>query len=422
MTSKKKSEICRISFILINIFIFIFSINFISASDVLVWQGQYYTGTTFNTGTYEFNFSVYDNLTAGNICYSNITNLTTGNFGEWVTEQFGAGYNCRNSSKDYFLNINILGIDQTPRRRLTSWSFLRNDIDEITIPSLKANLQIIAPIINATHVVATELNITNNTNIFGVLRGHSPLKIGDAIQYVSSNDSNLFSIYTGGQNASGNNVSSLYYGAIIHQIETHTNPSGIEECWWDREDQEMRMCLDKTNLELWNNLLINKNANVTGNITAKSFIGDGSQLIGISSFNFTYNSLVSNVSRNWTLDTFNTWNSAWLSTYNSTYAGYVQGNASFNQSFANTLYAPNTTSGIQYLINGSNINFSSVSFNILINGTGNITTTGKIQGNYYSNDNSLGITNITGYSVCLTSNCVSKCVLQIKNGLITGCV
>ena len=29
-------------------------------TDVLVWQGQYYTGTTFNTGTYEFNFTVYD--------------------------------------------------------------------------------------------------------------------------------------------------------------------------------------------------------------------------------------------------------------------------------------------------------------------------------------------------------------------------
>jgi len=35
------------------------------ASDVLVWQGQYYTGTTFNTGTYEFNFTVYDALIGG---------------------------------------------------------------------------------------------------------------------------------------------------------------------------------------------------------------------------------------------------------------------------------------------------------------------------------------------------------------------
>lgn len=34
------------------------------------------------------------------------------------------------------------------------------------------------------------------------------------------------------------------------------------------------------------------------------------------------------------------------------------GNASWNQSFANSLYAPNTTAGIQYLINGTTINFN----------------------------------------------------------------
>jgi len=39
--------------------------SLISASDVLVWQGQYYTGTTFNVGTYNFNFTVYDALIGG---------------------------------------------------------------------------------------------------------------------------------------------------------------------------------------------------------------------------------------------------------------------------------------------------------------------------------------------------------------------
>ncbi len=38
------------------------------ASDVLVWQGQYYTGTTFHTGTYEFNFTVYDAPIGGGAC------------------------------------------------------------------------------------------------------------------------------------------------------------------------------------------------------------------------------------------------------------------------------------------------------------------------------------------------------------------
>ena len=88
--------------------IIIFS-SLVSALDVLVWQGQYYTGTTFNTGTYNFNFSVYDALTGGDICYSNTTTLTTGNFGEWKTEQIGVNSACNNVSKDYYLNINIYG-------------------------------------------------------------------------------------------------------------------------------------------------------------------------------------------------------------------------------------------------------------------------------------------------------------------------
>ena len=43
--------------------------SLVSASDVLVWQGQYFTGTTFNTGTYEFNFSVYDASVGGGVLF-----------------------------------------------------------------------------------------------------------------------------------------------------------------------------------------------------------------------------------------------------------------------------------------------------------------------------------------------------------------
>ncbi|MBW2993300.1 hypothetical protein KY317_01870 [Candidatus Woesearchaeota archaeon] len=121
---------------LISMFILIFTVNLISASDVLVWQGQYYTGTTFNTGTYEFNFTVYDNLTGGNACFSNTTDLTTGNWGEWKTEQSGVNSACNNISKDYYLNININGIDQTPRRRLVIWNYLRKNVDEQTIGTI----------------------------------------------------------------------------------------------------------------------------------------------------------------------------------------------------------------------------------------------------------------------------------------------
>ncbi len=108
----------------------------ISASDVLVWQGQYYTGTTFNTGTFEFNFTVYDASTGGVICYSNASNLSTGNFGEWRTEQSGVSAACDNASKDYYLNINIEGADQAPRRRLVIFNFLRKDVNETTTGNL----------------------------------------------------------------------------------------------------------------------------------------------------------------------------------------------------------------------------------------------------------------------------------------------
>ena len=137
MTISKSVYILNLVYILICIIIFS---SLVSASDVLVWQGQYYIGTTFNTGNYEFNFSVYDSLTGGDICYSNATTLTTGNFGEWKTEQIGINSACNNVSKDYYLNININGADQTPRRRLIVWDSLRKNVDEITIGSFEADV------------------------------------------------------------------------------------------------------------------------------------------------------------------------------------------------------------------------------------------------------------------------------------------
>ncbi len=250
--------------------ILLLNISIISASDVLVWQGQYFTGTTFNKGTYEFNFTVYDALTGGDVCYSNATNLTTGNWGEWETEQTGVNSACANVSKDYYLNINIGGADQTPRRRLTVFNFLRKGVDEITSGTIQTDAQVVAPVVNATRLIADEINISSDANIFGTLRGHSPLKVGDSIQFTDVNDSNLFSLYTAGQNITGSNVSSQYYGVTIHQIETHTNPFGIEECWWDREDQEMRMCMSKAKIEMWNDLSIDGNVNITGNASAET--------------------------------------------------------------------------------------------------------------------------------------------------------
>ena len=39
------------------------------ASDVLVWQGQYFKGTEFQTGTFNFNFTVYDAPSGGGVLF-----------------------------------------------------------------------------------------------------------------------------------------------------------------------------------------------------------------------------------------------------------------------------------------------------------------------------------------------------------------
>ncbi len=158
----------KIFLILIGMLILTLAITIVSASDVLVWQGQYYTGTTFNIGTYEFNFSVYDALTGGNICYSNTTTLATGSFGDWKTEQYNVSSSCSNVSKDYYLNININGADQTPRKRLTIFNFLRKDVSETS----KGNLL-----------------------LEGTLYGLSPLKMQDEINFIKSDGTVTSALY-----------------------------------------------------------------------------------------------------------------------------------------------------------------------------------------------------------------------------------
>lgn len=147
---------CLLLSICIYLSLLIILLTSISASDVLVWQGQYYEGTTFNSGTYEFNFTVYDALTGGDICYSNTTTLTTGNWGEWKTEQYNVSISCSNTSKDYFLNLNIDGKIQGNRKRLTIFNYLRKDVNEVT---------------------------TGDLVLHGILQGLSPLKLQDEINF-----------------------------------------------------------------------------------------------------------------------------------------------------------------------------------------------------------------------------------------------
>ncbi len=77
------------------------------------------------------------------------------------------------------------------------------------------------------------------------------------------------------------------------------------------------------------------------------------------SYNLTYADYAINVSKNYTQIVYDNWNTAWLSTYNATYAANI-GNASWNESFANSKYA-------QYQFTDNNFN-----------GSGNFTTSGWV--------------------------------------------
>jgi len=230
---------------LIVIGVLILAVNIISASDVLVWQGQYYTGTTFNTGTYDFNFTVYDSLTGGNACYSNTTTLTTGNFGEWKTEQSGVSSSCNNVSEDYYLNINIDGTDQTPRKRLAVWNFLRKNVDEITTGKLQTDSQVIAPVVQAnSQVIAPTINASSQ-----VITSNLTATIG-FLSYLGSLASRVTELFVNNIDASGD-------------------------------------------------------INATGNVTASKFIGDGSLLTGTNrAYGEMYNSTAGGTL---TLTTQNEW-------------------------------------------------------------------------------------------------------------------
>jgi hypothetical protein len=116
--------------------VFVFGILLISLvyaiSDTHVFQGQYFEGTEFQQGTFEFKFDIYTGEVFGDLVYSNTTNLTTGNWGEWRVELEGISAAANNVSKDYFMEITIDNSTQTPRRRLTHFNYLRKNVDEET--------------------------------------------------------------------------------------------------------------------------------------------------------------------------------------------------------------------------------------------------------------------------------------------------
>lgn len=91
------------------------------------WQGQYYIGTTFQQGTYTFNFTVWDDPVAGSMCWSAEDSLSTGTWGQWYFNATNFSDYCNDTSEDYYVDISIDSVDQGDRKILTVPEYLRTD-------------------------------------------------------------------------------------------------------------------------------------------------------------------------------------------------------------------------------------------------------------------------------------------------------
>ncbi|MEK6848755.1 MAG: hypothetical protein AABX65_03945 [Nanoarchaeota archaeon] len=240
----------------------------VSDGDVLVWQGQYYIGTEFQTGTYEFEFTVYDAQEGGNICYTNTTTFTTGNWGEWKTEQTGVGVSCDNGLANYFLEIKINNETQSERRRITNFNFVRKDAFSLELSASKNIL------------IDGSKNLRNMT--MGVMRfEHAPLIPNTrAITFnINSNSQENTSAIVMEYNVGGNG------SYLIRQFTTDNIYT-----WDGNGDLSIRDIFAEFIGSLANRITklfvqdidASGNINTNGNVTANKFIGDGSQLTGLS--------------------------------------------------------------------------------------------------------------------------------------------
>ena len=319
------------------------------ASSVSVWQGQYYTGTTFNVGTYIFNFSVYDSSSGGSICFTNTTSLTTGNWGEWRTEQ-SPWASCNNASKDYFLNINIAGSDMTPRRRLTVGDFLRRDVPDIQSGNLE-----VADNISASYFLGDGSYLTgvagsgdiNSVQGDGVYLYNGSDVGGVVLAFNESRLNVTIDVRTSGlgDNASWNeSYADTKYILGISEGSLDVNSS----TWWASVSSWVSgWFYSNSGVLTFNESKLNDSIDARSSFSeVDPYWSSNSSLYNSSwssTYNSTYNSynstgLIQNWNstgyiRNWSTSSyvetdpywsgnFSLYNSSWSSTYNSTYDGY----------------------------------------------------------------------------------------------------
>ena len=283
--------------------IFILGILLISSvyavSDTNVFQGQYFEGTEFQQGTFEFKFDIYTGEVFGDLVYTHTESLTTGTWGQWRIELDGVSAAADNVSKDYFMEIRINDVVQTPRRRLTHFNYLRKNVNEDT---------------------------TGNFKIKGILKGNEPLKVEESLSFLDSSGMEEFSYYIAQSSKNYSKVPTAFNDSLIIQKSVASNPNDMQVCFWDDEHSIMTFCVNegapfrattiRRSLQIVGNTGVKENdenftlcedtnyvdcsTDTTGadlfvqddieaqsiyaneNMTAQYFIGDGSQLTGLS--------------------------------------------------------------------------------------------------------------------------------------------
>lgn len=104
-----------------------------------------------------------------------------------------------------------------------------------------------------------------------------------------------------------------------------------------------------------------------------TYLGSVNNASYLSTYNLTYHNYATNVSRNYTLDAYNNWNTAWLSTYNATYLGSVN-NASYLSTYNSSYHTHTSSTGADHsyidqdVTNGASPEYFSILFEL---GSGN---------------------------------------------------
>jgi hypothetical protein len=406
----------------------------VQAVDTQVWQGQYHTGKTFHEGTFDFQFDVYDKRGAGNLCYTNTTQITTTDFGHWITEQKGVAMVCNDADIDYFLEIIIDGKKQPPRRFLPMLKYFRKDIPQ----NLKNDI-----IISSTLLKVGNVNFTEDVTVQGIIKS-SPIKMfgGISVDSVSTDGLNSPTFLIKNTQSSSTSATTLtaenFDGdkVVLSISDRNSNFSGINS----GANAVLTGLIKDANMVfslvegfglysgqdfIWSHYDINNFPDIIEKRDMQlspykdirfQIISEENRFAIVKKFpdwaNFQARSQIIGDSLNLSLTQNNDIN---ISSVVCSEQGFINIDCDSDLTGSDL--------GVQ-----DDIEAKGDLFVTNVNSTGNLTVIGSVKTRKHFNvNNNSGITNTSNFHVCKgfqgqSDNCNDWCTLQINGGIITGCV